>query len=188
MNQTLGGFQIRSVLYVAIIFFFVCGGVVALIVSFGRQEAWASNDKANQAAAIALILGAVLFVAAATAALLRQTRNVPTARRLRLMAHIAYIGVLNVLPSRRAMAAPAGALLAFLGALLVGLTATVIIVRLIPPEVPNPTEAYEGIGDFVRAVFFLGIGALASLIAALFVGIAIGLRIAKRQEIDARAH
>ena len=62
-----------------------------------------------------------------------------------------------------------------------GIGTTVLIERSIPPEVPNPTEAHEGFGDFIMAVarFFLGVAA--SLVAAVVAGAIVSSRLAARQ-------
>src|SRR5580704_9034432 len=46
-----------------------------------------------------------------------------------------------------------------------GLIVTVWIVRSIPPEVPNPTEAFEALGDAINAMFYF----MAGLVVSQFV-------------------
>jgi flagellar biosynthesis protein FliR len=65
---------------------------------------------------------------------------------------------------------------AFFGSLAFGLVVTVLVVRAIPPEVPHPTEAYEGFGDAVTTLFNLIIGAALSILAALFTAIFVAVR------------
>jgi hypothetical protein len=48
---------------------------------------------------------------------------------------------------------------------------TVLVVRAIPPEVPHPTEAYEGFGDAVTSLTYLFFGVVLSILVALFTGI-----------------
>jgi hypothetical protein len=67
--------------------------------------------------------------------------------------------------------------LAFLGSLALGLALTVVVIRSIPPEVPNPTEAYEGFGDAVMAMVLLVFGAVVSILVALVVAIIVAVRV-----------
>jgi hypothetical protein len=174
-----------NVVRTVIIIIFVCFGVIALHLLFGESETPVLEGATTRIAAIALSFGAALFIVAAVFGLLRQTRGAPAGRRLRLMAHLACAAVVRVLPSRLTVAVLTGGFLAFLGVLLAGLAATVVIVRQIPPEFPNPTEAYQGFGDFVRALFFLGIGAVLSFATALIAGVSLGMYIAIRHGRDA---
>lgn len=80
-------------------------------------------------------------------------------------------------PSRRPVLAGA---LAFLGSLGLGLALTVLVVRAIPPKVPNPTEAYEGFGDAVMASFELAVGAALSLVVSMIFAAAVAARVAGR--------
>jgi hypothetical protein len=61
----------------------------------------------------------------------------------------------------------------FLGSLVHGLALTVLVVRSIPPEVPNPTEAYEGFGDAMMRMIWLHLGSGASFLLALMIGLAV---------------
>ncbi len=117
------------------------------------------------------------LVVAAAAALLSRTRGLPAGRRVREMARLA---AWSILPPRWLVAPVVAGLLAFASSLAAGLALTLVAVRLIPPEVPNPTEAYEGIGDALTAAFYFGIGAVASLCAAFVIGLVIGERVAAR--------
>jgi hypothetical protein len=62
-------------------------------------------------------------------------------------------------------------LLAFLGSLVLGLVVTVLAIRPIPPEHPNPTEAYEGFGDYLQAKFWFEMGAGLSFVVAVLIGL-----------------
>jgi hypothetical protein len=96
------------------------------------------------------------------------------------MARLAGSAVWGVAPSRRTVIAVAVGLFAFVGSWAAGLLATVVLVWAIAPEVPNPTEAYEGFGDAVRTLFLFGVGAVLSLCAALVIGLMAGERVASR--------
>jgi hypothetical protein len=95
------------------------------------------------------------------------------------MAWLASSTVWSIAPSRRTVAVVVAGVLAFAGSWAVGLLATVGLVLAIRPEVP-PTEAYEGFGDAVRALFFFGVGAVLSLCVALVLGLMVGERMALR--------
>ena len=71
----------------------------------------------------------------------------------------------------------AACLLTFLG----GIGTTVLIERSIPPEVPNPTEAHEGFGDFIMAVVRFVLGVAVSLVAAVVAGVIASSLLAARQ-------
>jgi hypothetical protein len=73
--------------------------------------------------------------------------------------------------------------LAFLGSLAVGLVMTVIVVRSIPPTVPNPTEAYEGFGDYMMALFRFLFGALISFMVAVGVALVVAACVARRLDL-----
>ena len=64
-------------------------------------------------------------------------------------------------------------LVAFLGSLVLGIGLTVIAIRSIPPQVPNPTEAYEGFGDYMIAMLWFELGAGVSLAVAVLIGLAV---------------
>jgi hypothetical protein len=70
--------------------------------------------------------------------------------------------------------------LAFLGSAVLGLAVTVLVVRSIAPEVPKPTEAYQGFGDYVLTLFWFHIGAGLSFVAAVGIGLAIAARVRMR--------
>jgi len=78
------------------------------------------------------------------------------------------------LPGRRTttqgLLAILAGLVAFGATLAAGVLVTYWVVRAIPPEVPHPTEAYEGFGDAMTAAsrFFLGAGA--SFVFAAVIG------------------
>jgi hypothetical protein len=61
--------------------------------------------------------------------------------------------------------------LAFLGNWILGIVVTVLVIRQIPPEVPNPEEAYEGIGDYFRGQVLFNLGTYFSFIAAGMAGL-----------------
>jgi ABC-type Fe3+ transport system permease subunit len=73
----------------------------------------------------------------------------------------------------------AGAL-AFLGSLFLGLALTFLVVRAISPEHPHPTEAYEGFGDAMMALFHFAFGAVLSLIASMIVAGIVAAHVARR--------
>jgi hypothetical protein len=75
---------------------------------------------------------------------------------------------------------------AFLGSLAFGLMVTVLVVRAIPPEAPHPTEAYEGFGDAVTALFGLFIGAVLSILVALFTAIFVAVHANAKMEPEQR--
>ena len=170
-----------NVVRTATVIIFVCFGVVGLHLLFGESKTPTLDGAINQVTVIALGFGAALFIVAALIGLLRQTRGIPAVGRLRRMAQLAYSAVLGVLPSRRKLAAPAGSCLAFSGALLVGLAATVVIVR---QQIPDGGFASDGagFGDYMRVRFFFGIGWVLSFSTALIIGAVVGVKIAKRQE------
>jgi uncharacterized membrane protein len=97
------------------------------------------------------------------------------------MARLTCSAVWNVLPRRWAVASAAAGLVACMGSLLVGLALTALVVWAIPPAVPHPTEAYEGIGDALMAQLCFGIGAALSLSMALVIGIVVGQWVASRR-------
>ena len=70
--------------------------------------------------------------------------------------------------------------LAFLACWAIGVGVTILIVRAIPPEVPNPTEAYEGFGDYMLATIRFFVGAVVSFVAAVVAGLLVSRRIAYR--------
>jgi hypothetical protein len=128
----------------------------------------------------ALGVGAAALAAAAVVALLRRTRGVPPARRVHLITRLAGSAIWSVLPPRWGVVSVAAGALAFAGSLFAGLVVTLLVVLAIPPEVPHPTEAYEGIGDALMAMFYFGIGAMLSLCVAFSVGIAAGAHVASQ--------
>ncbi len=71
-------------------------------------------------------------------------------------------------------------LLAFFGSWIGGVVAVVLAIRQIPPDVPHPTEAYEGFGDAMRAVFLFYLGTGLSFLVATVVGMAISVWVAYR--------
>jgi hypothetical protein len=73
-------------------------------------------------------------------------------------------------------------LLAFLGSLVLGIALTVLVIRAIPPQVPNPTEAYEGFGDAMMAMLLFELGAGVSLMVAVLIGLAVAAWIWGRTE------
>jgi hypothetical protein len=82
-------------------------------------------------------------------------------------------------PRPRRQPPPASCLwptLAFFGTLAVGLAATIFLVRFLPPDVPQPTEAYEGYANGVTALFQLFFGAVLSILIALFTAIVVAVR------------
>ena len=81
---------------------------------------------------------------------------------------------------RRRRAVLAGTL-AFLPCMGLGLVLTVLIVCTIPPKVPNPTEAYEGFGDAMMAIFYLAVGAAISLLLSTSVAAAVAARVIRRK-------
>lgn len=78
-------------------------------------------------------------------------------------------------------------LLAFLASWFVGVAVVVLIIRLIPPDVPHPTEAYEGIGDYYRAMFLFYLGTGLSFLVAVVVGVAVSMWVAYRGVNNKRA-
>lgn len=143
-------------------------------------------DEANRGSVIAFGVGAAALAAASIAALLIRTRGEPAARRVGLMARLAWSAVWSVLPSRRSVAGVVAGALTSAVSLAVGLVATVLIVRGIPPDVPNPTEAYEGFGDAARAMFLFWVGAALSECAAIVTELVVGAWVASRTP-EARA-
>lgn len=137
-------------------------------------------DDAGRASAIALGVGTVSLTAAAVGVLLRRTTGVAGTRRVHTMALLAAAEVWGVFPSRWVVASVAAGLLAFAGTLAAGLAVTLLIVRAIPPEVPHPTEAYEGFGDAMTALFRFYLGAVLSLLVASAAGLLAGNRVASR--------
>ena len=128
----------------------------------------------GQASAIALSISAVSLAAAAVGVLLRRTAGRTGIQRLRTMARLTIAAVWGVLPPQWAVASVAAGLLAFVATLAVGVVVTVVIVRVMPRQVPNPTEAYEGIGDALMAEAVLSLGAGLSFVAACIVGVVTG--------------
>lgn len=130
----------------------------------------------------ALSVGAAALVAAASVSLVGKTRGVPAHRRLGAMAHVSAAAVRAALPSQRIVVPILAGFLGFLGSFVAGVVITVFIVWLIPPDVPHPTEAYEGFGDALRAMMIFGFGAVMSFIIAIPIGCQIGLRVSSRWE------
>ena len=143
----------------AIIVILACSSVVTLNLLLEQQQESARKDATDQVAVIALSFGAAIFIAAAVIGLLRRTRDMPASARLRFIAQLAYSAMAGIMPSRRAMAAPAGGCLAFLGVFLTGLAATRAIINLISPEVPHPTEVSDALGNFMRVLLASSSGA-----------------------------
>ena len=137
-------------------------------------------DDVGWTSAIAIGVGAVSLAAAIVGVLLRRTTGLTGTHRLRTMARLAAVAVWGVLPPRWAVASTAAGLLAFAGTLAAGVVVTVLIVRAIPPEVPHPTEAYEGFGDGMMALVRFCLGAGLSLIVACVVGVVTGSWVAAR--------
>lgn len=140
----------------------------------------------SRASAAALSVGAATLVLAALVALLRRTRGAPPAQRLRLMVRLTWSAVRSVLPPRWAVVSIAVGLVASAVSLLVGLGVTLLVIWLIPPIVPNPTEAYEGFGDAVLTFFYFGVGAVVSLCVAMCVGLLAGGHVASRYGTGAK--
>jgi hypothetical protein len=67
-----------------------------------------------------------------------------------------------------------------------GLLVTVVVVRSVPPEVPHPTEAYEGFGDAVMAPFHMFVGVVVSILIALFTAILVAVRVSATVEAKQR--
>ena len=139
-------------------------------------------DDAGRSAATALGIGAASLVAAAVVALLRRTQGLPTGRRVGLMACLAGAAVWAVTPPRWALASVTAGLLAFAGSLVLGLAATVLVIWLYLRSGPQPTEAHEGIGDALLALYFFYIAAAVWLCVAVSVGVVVGERVATRWE------
>ena len=95
------------------------------------------------------------------------------------MTRVATAVVWNLLPPRWAVASMVVGLLAFALTLATGLAVTILILLAIPPQVPHPTEAYEGFGDAVTALLRLILGASVSILVALIAGISSGIWVAK---------
>lgn len=88
--------------------------------------------------------------------------------------------------SRRWVWAVTTGILAFFASWAAGVAITILIVRAIPPEVPNPTEAYEGFGDAIMGVFRFYVGTLISFVVAVVTGLLVSNWIAYRQAVPAR--
>jgi hypothetical protein len=76
---------------------------------------------------------------------------------------------------------------AFLFSAAAGLAAVFGIIMLIPPDVPNATEAYECFGDAIRAIYLLFIGGLFVIFGSAFVGCKVALRVAGLYAVN-RSH
>lgn len=137
-------------------------------------------ENTGRTSAIALCVGTVALAAAAVEVLFRRTTGMTGARRFRMMYRLVATAVRTTFPSRCAVASVAAGLFAFAGTLVAGIAVTVLIVRAIPPEVPNPTEAYEGIGDAMLAQFWFYLGGGVSLFVACSVGVVTGSWVASR--------
>jgi hypothetical protein len=70
--------------------------------------------------------------------------------------------------------------LAFLGVLALGLAATILVVRAIPPTVPQPTEANEAFANGIDALMHFIAGAIGSFAAAFFIGILVAARVNRK--------
>jgi hypothetical protein len=137
-------------------------------------------DDVGRASAIALSVGAGSLAVAIVVVLLRRTQGVTGTRRISMMARLAASAVRGVLPPRWVVTSMAAGLLAFAGTLAAGVAVTILIERAIPPEVPNPTEVYEGFGDWMSAVLRIFIGAGLSLVVACIVGFVTAAWVASR--------
>jgi hypothetical protein len=73
------------------------------------------------------------------------------------------------------------AALAFFDSMARGLALTILVIRLIPAKVPNPTEAYEGFGDAIMLENYLLIGTGLSLIVSMSVAAVVGSCVARRK-------
>jgi hypothetical protein len=131
------------------------------------------------APAAALTVGGLALLGAAVAWLFRRTAGVPAGRRAQAMLRLAGAMVQDAATSWPVVSAVSG-LLAFAGTALVGFGLTVLILLVIPKQVPHPTEAHEGIGDALIAMAVLVAGGAVSLCVAAVVGIAVGSYAAAR--------
>jgi hypothetical protein len=63
--------------------------------------------------------------------------------------------------------------LAFLATLTFGAVVTVVIIRAIPPEVPQPKGDFDGLGDYLRTLMILCVGATLSFTVSVAVGVVV---------------
>jgi hypothetical protein len=99
--------------------------------------------------------------------------------RAHLMAETPRTPVSGPIVSRWLWAVTAG-LLAFVGSWLGCVVIVVLAIRQIPPDVPHPTEAYEGFGDAMRAVFLFYLGVGLSFLVAVVAGFVVATWVAYR--------
>lgn len=137
-------------------------------------------DVLERASVIAFSIGIASLAAAAVGELFRRTAGIAGIRRIRMMARLAIAAVWSVLPPRWVVASVAAGLLAFAATFVAGVAITILIARAIPPEVRNPTEAYEGIGDAMMTVFRFYAGVVLSLFVASIAGLVAGDRVASQ--------
>jgi hypothetical protein len=137
-------------------------------------------DDLAQASAIGLGLGVGLLAVAGVISLLRRTRGLTGTRRVAMIARLIASAPRGLVPPQWLVASMAAGLIAFICTFTAGVTVTVLIIRAIPPDEPNPTEAYEGFGDAVEALFRFFWGSGLSLLAACVVGLYTVTSVARR--------
>jgi hypothetical protein len=118
-------------------------------------------------------VGTVL--AAVSLTLLNRTRGFPARQRVMAMGHLVGVALKAALPPRWLVGSLAAGFSAFAGVFLLGAFVTLTVVRLIPMEVPHPTEAYEGFGDYMRKMIYFWMGISVSTIVAGWVGGGVGI-------------
>ena len=121
-------------------------------------------------ALLAWLIGVVALLAATALTLLRQTHGLPFRQRPRAMARVVGGAIWAVFPPGWVIGSLVAGLASFAGVFLSGFAITILVVWLMPVEVPHPTEANEGIGDFLIKSFYLWIGIIASAIFGAWVG------------------
>ncbi|VTR97845.1 unnamed protein product [Gemmata massiliana] len=77
-------------------------------------------------------------------------------------------------------AATVGALV-FLVSWGIGIGGTLLIIRAVPADVPNPTEPREGLGDAMTAMFLFCLGVVLSFFPAAVVGYAAAVLVVHRR-------
>lgn len=132
----------------------------------------------DQVSLLALAIGMGLLLLSLFLWLLRITRGVPAWKRMRLMAWLVGTGLWEAVPSWRTASPLLGGGLAALLSFFLGIGITILVIRSIPLEVPNPTEAYEGVGDYLMTMFRFTLGCFVSLSVSMFVGFVVAVGIA----------
>lgn len=116
---------------------------------------------------LAFGVGIVALLAAWIGVLVRRTRGVPPLRRVVMMLKYTLLAGWSLVPPRWFFASAAAAIFAFASVFSTSMSIVFLVIWMIPPAVPHPTEAYEGIGDALILHAILTGGAVISFCLAI---------------------